>query len=99
MCFAGNSRLPVFTQFNLVDIGLYRADTGELVESFTNQSNPTNRAGSLPIVADDVWWAEDGPRWDGEPTSFPFYFVVVASGTPIASGIPQATFTAVREYN
>ncbi|KAL5501600.1 hypothetical protein ACEPAH_8860 [Sanghuangporus vaninii] len=94
--FVWNSRLPSFTQFNLVDIGLIRADTGEIVRTFENQSNPSNRAGSLPVVADDIWWASDGPRWDGEPTSFPFYFVVVATGTPIASGIPQSTFTAVQ---
>lgn len=94
--FIWNSRLPSFTQFNLVDIALFRADTGQIVRQWNDTTNPSNRAGSLPITTEDEWWGSQGPSWDGSPTPFPFYFAVVASGTPVISGQPQSTFTAVQ---
>lgn len=93
----GNSRLPNFAQFNLVDIALIRADTGDTVKTFRNVTNPSNEAGFQPVTADDDFWGSDGASWDGSPTPFPFYFVAVPSGTDFSSGLPQSTFTAVRE--
>ncbi|KLO17274.1 hypothetical protein SCHPADRAFT_821630 [Schizopora paradoxa] len=94
--FVWNSNQPSFRQFNLVDIALIRADTGRTVTSFLSQTNPTNRAGSIPLTVDDPWWGSDGSQWDGTPLSFPFYFLVDTSGDDFRTAQPQATFTAVQ---
>lgn len=94
--FVWNSKYPSFAQFNLVDIALFRADTGEQVETFNNTENPSNQAGSLPVQVGDAWWGSNGADWDGSPTPFPFYFVIAANGSALNTAVPQATFTATQ---
>ncbi|KAH8114620.1 hypothetical protein DFH11DRAFT_1508774 [Phellopilus nigrolimitatus] len=94
--FVWNSNQPSFAQFNLVNIGLFRADTGAVVTSVSNYANPSNRAGSLPITAGDEWWGSSGSTWSGQDIPFAFYFVVVQNGTSLSAGLPQATFTAIQ---
>jgi len=95
--FVWNSNQPSFRQFNLVDIALIRADNGHTVSTFLSQTNPTNRAGFIPLTVDDPWWGSDGSRWDGTPLSFPFYFLVDTTGDDFRTAQPQATFTAIRK--
>ena len=94
--YPGNSKQPRFAQFDLVNIGLFRADTGQVISTFENVANPTNRAGSQPVTADDTWWGTNGPSFSGTTTAYAFYFAIVANGTSIAEGVPQSTFTAIR---
>lgn len=96
----GNSRLPQFAQENLVDVFMVRADSGEHLLHFVDLPNPTNGlAGFQQVQANDTWWSKDGPNWPGHNVSFPFYFVIVRSDQTFGQGIPQPTFTAVREYH
>lgn len=97
MPHAGNSRHPDFTQFNLVDIALKRADTGDIILQFLNQTNPTNRAGALPVIANDTWWGASGADWPGTNVAFPLCFIIVPSGKGFDYIPPQSTFTAIRK--
>ncbi|KAI5122461.1 hypothetical protein M0805_008772 [Coniferiporia weirii] len=94
--FVWNSNQPSFAQFNLVNIALFRADTGATIKTYNNTPNPTNRAGSLPITVDDDWWGANGASWSGEDTPFEFFFAIVQNGTNPVVGLPQATFTAIQ---
>lgn len=99
--FVWNSQLPQWAQTNLVDVHLFREDTGQLILSWFNQVNPPNRrAGTVTAQVNDTWYGDQGNLWS--PTSgnvtFPLYFVIVRSDQGLASGnySPQPVFTAVQ---
>lgn len=95
----GNSRLPQWAQTELVNIFLFQADTGTQVLNFTDVPNPLFVSGVKHVQVDDVWFGARGAQWNGQNVSFPFYFVITRNDRPLDnSAIPQATFTAVREY-
>lgn len=99
LSFVGNSRLPQWAQTNLVNIYLFQADSGDPVANQTNVTNPSGRAGQVHFQINDTWWGPRGSNWDGQNQSFPFYFLITRNDKSISNtDIPQATFTAVREY-
>ena len=84
---------------HLVNIYLFQADSGEPVANQTNVTNPSGRAGQVHFQINDTWWGPRGSNWDGQNQSFPFYFLITRNDKSISNtDIPQATFTAVREY-
>jgi hypothetical protein len=96
----GNSRLPQLTQTNLVNIYLFHAESGIMVLSVLNEINPFGRAGSIAQQVNDTWFPNKGLDFNGTPTSYPYYWVITrADATLDGSEVPQATFSAVREYS
>jgi hypothetical protein len=94
----GNSRLPEFTQFNLVNIYLFHADSGQQVLSVMNETNPVGRAGQIFQQVDDTWFPSGGVDWHGSNISYPFYWVITRSDKTLdGTESPQATFSAVRK--
>lgn len=97
--FVWNSRRPDLTQTNLVDIFLFRGDSGQQILHFPNTSNPTDQAGLLTAQVNDSWWGTDGKNWNGSNISYPFYWVIIRSDKTLdGNQVAQPTFTAVREY-
>lgn len=94
----GNSRLPQLTQTNQVNIYLLDAVSQTVIHSWLNHDNPTGRAGVIRFPVNDTWFGTRGEQWNGQPTSFLFYWMVTRSDVPQDSGLPQPIFTAVREY-
>ncbi|PFH53360.1 hypothetical protein AMATHDRAFT_73535 [Amanita thiersii Skay4041] len=95
--FVWNSRLPEFTQTNLVDIYLFRADSQQEILRFRNQINPFGQAGSITARVDDRWWGEDGRKWNGTNVTFPFYWLISRSDEELnGSQLPQSIFSAVQ---
>jgi hypothetical protein len=98
--YAGNSRRPQITPKNLVDIYLFHGDSLEQVLFFPNVQNPSDQAGYMTSAVNDTWFGAKGLQWNGSNISMPFYWVLTPSGEGLdGSEIPQATFTAVREYH
>ncbi|KAH9969696.1 hypothetical protein BC827DRAFT_1257544 [Russula dissimulans] len=96
-CFIWNSRLPEFTQFNLVNIYLFHADSGQQVLSVMNETNPVGRAGQIFQQVDDTWFPSGGVDWHGSNISYPFYWVITRSDKTLdGTESPQATFSAVQ---
>ncbi|KAK7056969.1 hypothetical protein VNI00_002687 [Paramarasmius palmivorus] len=95
--FVWNSRLPDFTQTDLVNIYLFHGDSREQVLVFENVTNPTNQAGSVPAQVNDTWFGSRGLNWNGQNVSFPYYWVVQRSDRPLdGSEITQTHFTAIQ---
>ncbi|PPQ85997.1 hypothetical protein CVT26_012754 [Gymnopilus dilepis] len=95
--FVWNSRLPFFTQTNLVDVFLFRADSQQQLLHFPNQPNPSDRAGSVSAQVNDTWFGDDGLKFNGTNVSFPFFWVVIRSDHTLdGNQIPQPIFTAVQ---
>jgi len=94
----GNSKLPEFTQFNLVNIYLFHADSRQLVLSIKNETNPVGRAGQTCQQVDDRWFTNGGVDWRGSNISYPFFWVITRSDKTLdGTEVPQATFSAVRK--
>lgn len=93
----GNTRRPQLTQTNLVNIYLVDAVSTAILHEWINQTNPTGRAGVVRWPVNDTWFGSKGLSWDGQPTSFLYYWMITRSDDPISSGIPQPIFTALRE--
>ena len=94
----GNSRLPQFSQTNLINLYLFHADSGDEVLRVTNQINPTGLAGSMAKQVNDSWFPNGGLNFNGSPVAYTYYWVITrADQTLDGTEIPQATFTAVRE--
>ncbi|KAI0333750.1 hypothetical protein GY45DRAFT_234479 [Cubamyces sp. BRFM 1775] len=92
-----NSKLPQFTQTNLVNIYLFHADSGEQVLEMQDVPNPFYEAGSKHFQVNDTWFGSRGASWNGQNVSFPMYFIVTRNDRPLDnSAIPQSTFTAVQ---
>lgn len=94
---AGNVNLPEFVGLpGQVDIYLYHADSGGLVQQWHNINN---YQGQVNVVANDSFWDYRMSRWQpGEEIPYTYYFVVVKAGTTLTGGEPrQATWTAIRE--
>ncbi|KAF8651009.1 hypothetical protein AX16_004967 [Volvariella volvacea WC 439] len=94
---SGNSRRPEITQTNRVDIFLFHGDSRRQILHYPNVTNPSDQAGSITAQVNDSWWGDNGDRWSGTNTSYPFYWVIIRSDRVIdGNEIPQATFTAVQ---
>ncbi|KAF9267285.1 hypothetical protein L218DRAFT_855810 [Marasmius fiardii PR-910] len=95
--FVWNSRLPEFTQFNIVNVYLFNGDTRKQILVVPNQTNPTNQAGTVTVQVNDTWWGADGANWSGRNISHPFYWIVKRADQELnGSEFPQAQFTAVQ---
>lgn len=95
--WAGNSRRPEITQINLVDIFLFRADSGEQILHFPNVTNPFGQAGVLHTQVNDTWFGADGLNWAGTDVNFPYTWVIIRSDDTLdGSQISQPIFTAVQ---
>ncbi|KAF8630884.1 hypothetical protein AX17_005242 [Amanita inopinata Kibby_2008] len=95
--FVWNSRLPEFTQTNLVDIYLFRADSRKQVLRIQNQINPFGQAGSVTARVDDRWWGNDGVKWNGTNITYPFYWLISRSDEELdGSQLPQSIFSAIQ---
>jgi len=95
--FVWNSRRPQITQFNLVNIYLFRADSRQEILRFTDQSNPSDQAGVVTAQVDDRWFGDDGEAWERGNISYPFYWVVTRSDESLdGNELPQATFSAIQ---
>ncbi|EAU85807.2 hypothetical protein CC1G_05024 [Coprinopsis cinerea okayama7 len=96
--FVWNSRRPELTQFNRVNIYLFRADSRQEVLRFMDRPNPTDQAGVVTARVDDRWFGRDGERWEeGRNISYPFYWVITRSDEELnGNEIPQSTFSAIQ---
>ncbi|KAI0917378.1 hypothetical protein AcW1_007424 [Taiwanofungus camphoratus] len=95
--FVWNSRLPQFTEDNLVNIFLFHADSLQPVLNFTNCVNPSGQAGLVRAEVDDSWFGAQGSNWNGENMSYPFYWVISPSTEALdGSQSSLATFAAVQ---
>ncbi|SJX64789.1 uncharacterized protein SRS1_15212 [Sporisorium reilianum f. sp. reilianum] len=95
--FIWNANYPLFAQRGYVDVYLFQEDTDRLVTSWMSQDNGQNRLSFEPT---DLWWANRSAANNIQPNqniSWPFYFVVLASGQPLTGTTSRlATFTAVQ---
>ncbi|KAJ1022393.1 hypothetical protein NDA13_005301 [Ustilago tritici] len=95
--FIWNANYPLFAQRGYVDVYLFQQDTDRLVTSWTSQDNGQGRLSFEPT---DSWWANRPAANNIQPDqniSWPFYFVVLASGQPLSGTTSRlATFTAVQ---
>ena len=95
--YTGNSRRPQLTQFNLVDVFLFRADSQQQILHFSNLSNPSDQAGVLRTQVNDTWFGAEGLTWSGSNISLPYYWVIIRSDQTLdGSQISQSVFTAVQ---
>lgn len=84
----------------MVDIYVFTGDSLQPIVNYYNQTNPRDQAGYITAPVNDTWFGSRGEQWAGKNISLPFYWVIQPAGQPLdGSEIPQATFTAVREYN
>lgn len=99
--FAGivwNSRVPQFTQTNLVDIYLFHAENAEQILVLPNVTNPTGNAGFKSFEVNDTWFGPSGTDWNGVNISRPYFFVVQAADKPLdGTESTLAVFNAVRK--
>jgi hypothetical protein len=96
----GNSRQPDFTQTNLVNIYLFHADSGARILSVYNEINPFGRAGSIAQQVNDSWFPNGGLDFNGTPVTYPYYWVITRADVTLdGKEVPQATFSAIREYS
>ncbi|KAJ1025117.1 hypothetical protein NDA16_002623 [Ustilago loliicola] len=95
--FIWNANYPLFAQRGFVDVYLFQQDTDRLVTSWISQDNGAGRVSFEPT---DSWWANRPAANNIQPNqniSWPFYFVVLASGQPLSGTTSRlATFTAVQ---
>ncbi|KAF8500899.1 hypothetical protein F5888DRAFT_1609824, partial [Russula emetica] len=95
--FVWNSRLPDFTQTNLVNIYLFHADSGSEILRVTNETNPFGRAGSIAQQVNDTWFPNGGVNFNGSSISYPYYWIITrADKTLDGTDTPQATFSAIQ---
>lgn len=95
----GNSRLPQFTQTNLVNIYLFSATTQKPILTYLDQQNPTGEAGLLHAPVNDTWFGDRGGLWSGSNQTFLFYWVITRNDETLdGSQTPQPIFSAVRKY-
>ncbi|KAI0074062.1 hypothetical protein K474DRAFT_114745 [Panus rudis PR-1116 ss-1] len=95
--FVWNSRLPQFTQTNLVNIYLFNATSQEIILSWRNVTNPRDRAGVIRSTVDDTWFGPRGAEWKGGNMSYLYYWVVTGPNDDVQrQGLPQPIFTAVQ---
>lgn len=93
----GNSRRPQLTQFNLVNLYLYNADTQEPLFSIINVTNPTGTAGQYNLPVNDSWFGTSGTSWQpGQNMSYPFFWIVTNQNGLDGSQTTNPTFFAVR---
>ncbi|VDB88675.1 unnamed protein product [Peniophora sp. CBMAI 1063] len=97
--FVWNSRLPLFTQTNTLQVSLYRGDFNgdQLIRSWPNTANPTHGdAGLLTVLVDDVLRSLNDSWTPGTNISTPMYFTIAPSASGGGGDVGrQATFELV----
>lgn len=95
----GNSRRPQISQFNIVQLYLFDADTNSPILNFTQQ-NPTTSAGEMNAEVNDTWFGSKGTSWTpGQNFSYPFYWVVTnQNGLDNGTYTTNPTFLAIRAF-
>ncbi|KAH9927055.1 hypothetical protein B0H21DRAFT_135448 [Amylocystis lapponica] len=97
LTFVWNSRLPQFTQTNLVNIFLFHGDSQEQVLNFTNEINPSDRAGYVTAQVNDTWFGSQGANWNGDNITYPMFWLISPNTQSLdGSQLPQPTFAAVQ---
>ncbi|KAG9035882.1 hypothetical protein FRB95_010285 [Tulasnella sp. JGI-2019a] len=94
--FIWNVRIPEFIGLpGTIDIYLYHADSGELVEKWTGIPNVQ---GEIDVNANDTFWDYRMSEWQpGEQTPYTYYYVAVKSGTKLTGGESRlATWTVIQ---
>lgn len=95
--FVWNSRLPEFTQTNLVNIYLLSATENTLLLQWNNIENPTNNAGLIHAQVNDTWWGSRGNEWDGTNLPFLFQWAITRADQTLDASVPrQPTFTGLQ---
>ncbi|KAG6836468.1 hypothetical protein H0H93_007748 [Arthromyces matolae] len=95
--FVWNSRRPEITQANLVDIFLFHGDSRQQILHYPQVKNPSDQAGRINAQVNDTWLGNRATNFQGQNISYPYYWVLIPSGTTIDSNaIAQPTFTAVQ---
>ncbi|KAG6853044.1 hypothetical protein C0991_007300 [Blastosporella zonata] len=95
--FVWNSRRPEITQANLVDIFLFHGDSRQQILHYPDVINPSDQAGQINAQVNDSWWGDRATLFKGKNISYPYYWVLIPSGTTLDSNaIAQPTFTAVQ---
>jgi hypothetical protein len=80
-----------------VNIYLVRADSGAVILSILNQSNPSDQAGFVRRMVNDTWFGAQGLNWNGKNVSFPFQWAITRSDQTLDSNVSlQPIFTAVQ---
>lgn len=83
----------------MVDIYLFRADSKEQILHKRNYLNPFLDAGYYPAQINDTWFGTEGNNWNGQNTSFPYYWVITRSDKGLdGTEQSQPIFSAIREY-
>ncbi|KAG8862390.1 hypothetical protein FRB96_001458 [Tulasnella sp. 330] len=94
--FIWNARIPDFIGLpGTVDIYLYHADSGALVQKWTGIPNVQ---GQIDVNADDAFWDYRMSQWQpGEQIPYTYYYIIVKSGTALTGGESRlATWTAIQ---
>lgn len=94
--FIWNTNIPDFIGLpGKVDVYLYHADSGDLVQSWPGLWNVQ---GHVNVVANDSFWDYRMSKWQpGQTIPYTYYFVIVKAGTQLTGGEErQATWTAVQ---
>ncbi|KAG0149247.1 hypothetical protein CROQUDRAFT_653820 [Cronartium quercuum f. sp. fusiforme G11] len=92
--FIWNNNYPTFIGSKNVDIYLFNAQSETIVANWT--SIPNDR-GMIGIYASDNWFPNETNWVEGKNLSFPYFFVITGSGSPLTGGEQhQATFTVVQ---
>lgn len=96
----GNSRRPQLTQFNIVNLYLYNADTQEPLFTIAGVQNPTGTAGQYNLPVNDSWFGTRGQSWQpGQNFSYPFFWIVTNQDGLDGSQTTNPIFYAVRTSN
>ncbi|KIJ17920.1 hypothetical protein PAXINDRAFT_161996 [Paxillus involutus ATCC 200175] len=91
-----NSRRPQITQFNLVNLYLFNADTQAPLFSILGLTNPTGTAGQYNVPVNDSWFGDTGTTWQpGQNLSYPFYWIVTDQNGLDGSQTTNPTFFAI----
>ena len=70
-----------------------------MVLNVLNETNPFGRAGSIAQQVNDSWFPNGGLDFNGTPIIYPYYWVITRADVTLdGTEVPQATFSAVREY-
>ncbi|KIK94739.1 hypothetical protein PAXRUDRAFT_11862 [Paxillus rubicundulus Ve08.2h10] len=92
-----NSRRPQITQFDIVNLYLFNADTQEPLFSILGLSNPIGTAGQHNVPVNDSWFGDTGTTWQpGQNLSYPFYWIVTDQNGLDGSQTTNPTFFAIQ---
>ncbi|KAL4073115.1 hypothetical protein V8B97DRAFT_2005785 [Scleroderma yunnanense] len=92
-----NSRRPQLTQFNVVNLYLFNADTQNPLFTIAGLQNPTGTAGQYNLPVNDSWFGTRGASWQpGQNLTYPFFWIVTNEDGLDGSQTTNPTFYAVQ---